>query len=966
MTLEQKNELLLSQNDPLYIQWEEETADLPPNVKDFYSSDAAGGLFVRRWLNRLKDASPYLIRLMFAEKEFLGSVIQKGYARSFSELMKESFSRLYGQNDQEMIGRELRLLKRRAALVIALADIAGEWPLEKVTHALSVLAAACLRIAVACVLKHYAGRGELLLPDPEHPERGCGFFLIAMGKLGARELNYSSDVDLIVLYDEEKFPYAGKKDLGVFAVKMTREIVALIDDKTAYGYVFRTDLRLRPDPGSTPVALSTAAAAVYYESFAQNWERAAFIKASVVAGDKQAGNDFLKEIKPFVWRRTTDFYALRQISAIKRSLGARSAETPDKAGFNIKLGMGGIREIEFYTQLQQLLWGGRDPHLRFRSTKAALNALTKAGWVKPEECRQLYQAYVFLRTLEHRLQMINDQQTQTLPTDPEESEAVAGLMNFETYEAFLDVLKGHCLNVRRIYDSLFAEDEHNAEATLSFSGTELPEETALYLTRSGFKDLPQIGETVRGWLSGRYRALRSDRARELMSDLLALIFKALSRNENPDFAFLSFDEFLRGLPAGVQLFSLFQSRPALLDLLAELIGQVPALARELTHHISLFDAVLSPDFFSAFPDEESLCEEARSLLELAEDEEQALDAVRRFVREKKFKCAVLFLRKIMDERDVGRSLSSVVTAALSVVCPIVIATFEKKYGRFDNAGLSLILMGKAGSREMSFSSDLDLLFVYDVADQEAGSVGGSSSLSPAVYYARLAQRIVNALTVNTQEGVLWPVDMRLRPSGSAGPAAISAESFSRYYAQSAWTWEFMALTKARTVWESKKTSDEIIRQNLRVGRNNESLKQDVVSMREKITSQFHGQALTDRIKYGSGGMIDIEFSVQYLQLLYAEKHPELLQKAVQPVLEKAASLCLIDAEAAAALAEAHRLWILISDVISLCREDAKAGLTEIAPSTAKMLCDFCAVANIAALEEKISLTARQAALHRLF
>ena len=965
MILEQKNEYLLSKNDPLFLRWQEEVSDSSGEEQAFWAAEEAER-FVRYWLKRLKEASPYLIRLLFMEKEFLSAVIRKGYDKSFAELMKESFVRLYNQSDLEKIGQELRLLKRRAALVIALADIAGEWPLVKVTHALSVLAEACLRIAVCSVLKYYAGRGDLTLPDPERPEKDSGFFLIAMGKLGARELNYSSDVDLIVLYDEEKIPYVGKRELSAFLVKMTREIIALIDDKTVYGYVFRMDLRLRPDPGSTPVALSTSAAACYYESFAQNWERAAFIKARIVAGDKRTGNDFLKEIKPFVWRRTTDFYALQQISAIKQSLGARSADSPDKAGFNVKLGQGGIREIEFYTQLQQLLWGGRDPRLRSRGTLVALNALTKAGWVKEEDRQQLKEAYLFLRTLEHRLQMVEDQQTQTLPTAQAEQEALAGLMGFDLYADFLAVLKKHCINVRRIYDSLFAEEEHDTKDRLSFSGTELPEETKSCLTQMGFKDLDLIGETVRGWLSGRYRALRNDRARELMSDLLLLIFKALSTNDNPDLAFLSFDEFLRGLPAGVQLFSLFQSRPKLLDLLAELIGQVPALAHELTHHSSLFDAVLSPDFFSVFPNEESLCREAQALLELAEDEEQALDALRRFVREKKFKCAVLFLRRLIDRDQLGKCLSSIVTAALNVLCPVVVRAFEKKYGRFEGGSFSLVLLGKAGSCEMSFSSDLDLLFIYDVPEQQTESVGGTSSLSAGVYYARLAQRIVNALTVNTREGVLWLVDMRLRPSGNAGPAATSLEAFSRYYTQSAWTWEYMALTKARVVWGNKDAIGRLIKDKLCAERNEETLKQDVLSMREKIKSQFHGQALTDQIKYGAGGMIDIEFSVQYLQLLYAAKYPDLLQKSVLPVLEKAKAYALITSETAAHLTEAYRLWSLISRLISLEQEDAKARLDELSPSTLKLLCDFNAVKDAGALTEKIEQTAREAALYRLF
>ncbi|MBR1778669.1 MAG: bifunctional [Alphaproteobacteria bacterium] len=966
MILEQKKENLLPKDDPLYSQWAEEKAELPPTTAAFFDPDGAGDRFVRRWLFRLKETAPYLIRLLFMEKEFLAEVVQKGFYTAFAELMKEAFSRLYGQSDLEMISRELRVLKRRAALVIALADIEGEWPLNRVTHALSVLAEAGLRTAVCAVLKFYAERGDLVLQDTENPEKNCGLFLIAMGKLGARELNYSSDIDLIILYDEEKVPYTGKKEAGAFLVKIAREIIALIDDKTAFGYVFRTDLRLRPDPGSTPVALSTAAAACYYESFAQNWERAAFIKARIVAGDKQAGDAFLKEIKPFVWRRTTDFYALRQISAIKRSLGARSSDSPDRAGFNVKLGQGGIREIEFFTQLQQLLWGGRDPHLRAKGTLAALKALTKAGWVSPENKQQLDQAYVFLRTLEHRLQMREDQQTQTLPKTPEELNALAHFMNFETYADFLEQLQVHCANVRRIYDSLFAEEEHNEGQTLSFSGAELPQETADKLVQMGFKDIEQIGETVRGWQSGRYRALRSDRARVLMAELLTLIFAALSKNENPDLAFLSFDEFLRGLPAGVQLFSLFQSRPALLDLLAELIGQAPALARELTYHSALFDAVLNPDFFSAFPDEDALSQEAQALLELAEDEEQALDAVRRFVREKKFRCAVLFLHRLIEPDSLGQCLSAIAAAALSALCPVVIQAFEKRYGRFENASFSLILLGKAGSQEMSFASDLDLLFVYDVPASQIGSVGGHSSLSPSVYYARLAQRLVNALTANTREGILWPVDMRLRPSGNAGPAAASLEAFSRYYDQAAWTWELMALTKARVVWGKTEQLTRLIQERLCRSCDPETLKNDVVSMREKIAGQFHSAALADRIKYGAGGMIDIEFSVQYLQLRYAGQYPDLLQKAVLPVLDKAVSYRLISGQAEHCLKQAYRLWTLISELLSLCQEDAKTQLKELAPSTVKLLCDFCQANNRDDLEQQIMQTAQNAALHRLF
>ncbi|MBP3402623.1 MAG: bifunctional [glutamine synthetase] adenylyltransferase/[glutamine synthetase]-adenylyl-L-tyrosine phosphorylase [Alphaproteobacteria bacterium] len=965
MNLEQKNTYLLPKDHLLYGEWTEGLSELPRETALFFRTKAADE-FVRRQLGYLNGTSPYLVRLILAEREFLAEIIQKGYRQAFAAVLKQTFSRLYGCQDMDTVGRELRLLKRRCALLIALADIDGQWDLNRVTHALSVLAEACVRIAAAAVLTRYHQKGDLCLPNPAEPEKNSGFFLIAMGKLGGRELNYSSDIDLIILFDEEKVPYAGKREIGSFFVRLTQEIIALLDDKTAYGYVFRTDLRLRPDPGSTPVALSTQAAACYYESFAQNWERAAFIKARVIAGDKAAGNAFLKEIKPFVWRRTTDFYALRQISEIKRSLGARSTETPDKAGFNVKLGQGGIREIEFFTQLQQLLWGGRDPRLRARGTLVALNALTKAGWVKPQDRQDLSNAYAFLRRLEHRLQMIDDQQTQTLPKSVEELDALARFDGFDNRQDFLRVLTDHCGRVRRIYDSLFAQDDQEISRTLSFSGTDVPAQTVEYLKNLGFENIDQIGETVRGWLSGRYRALRSDRARELMADLLILIFNALGKNENRDASFLAFDEFLRGLPAGVQLFSLFQSRPALLDLLAGLISTAPVLSRELTYHNELFDAVLSPSFFSAFPGAADLREEAEALLELAEDDEQALDAVRRFVREKKFRCAVLFLQGLMNKEDLGQNLSNLVTAVLQALCPVVLRGFEKRYGRFAQSSFSFVLLGKAGSAEMTFSSDLDILFVYDVHDGDAGSAGGVSSLSAGVYYARLAQRFVNALTANTKEGILWPVDMRLRPSGNAGPAAASFDSFTHYYTDSAWTWELMALTKARVVWgETEKMTAEIQKQLCR-WRDPDKLKQDVCAMREKIRNQFRVLSVTDQIKYGGGGMIDIEFSAQYLQLKYAGQYPDLLQKAVVPVLTKAVEHGLIEPQAGQILTQAYRLWTLLSVVLSLCSEDAGAGWENMSASTIRLMCRFCSVENKEALRRLIEQTADRAASYRLF
>lgn len=962
MTLELKKTLFLTEQTEKLSQWEEELAEEQVETIEFFNQEGIKKR-IRFWMNRFGACSPYLTRLVFGEKSFLKTVFQDGYDATFSTLMKTSFEKLYRSEDRDEIEKGLRILKRRAALLIAMADVSGEWHLAHVTRALSVLAEASLHIVVSFLLRGAHHKGDIELSDLSHPENGSGFIVLAMGKLGAMELNYSSDVDLIVLYDEERVPYIGKKDIGTFFVKLTRDMISLMEDKTAYGYVFRTDLRLRPDPGSTPVALSTAAAGFYYESFAQNWERAAYIKARALAGDKKAGNAFLKEIRPFIWRRSTDFYALQQIHEIKRSLGARSADMEAVAGYNVKLGPGGIREIEFFTQLQQLLWGGRDMKLRSKGTLNGLKNLVKAGWASEQTRHELSDAYVFLRTLEHRLQMIADEQTQTLPKTQSELDCIAAFMGFEKYEDFVERLDFHRKNVQKAYDSLFAGEETTiAENTLSFSGADVPVETVRQLSEMGFKEIDFIGDAVRGWLSGRYRAMRSDKARGLIAELLPFIFKALSQSENADASFVRFDEFLKGLPAGVQLFSLFQSRPALLDLLAEVMS-APSFASELTRRPELFDAVLSPNFFSPFSSKEELQRQSKDILTLTDDEEQALEVMRRFVREQRFRCGILYLRGLIEKEALGQNLTAIVSAVLSALCPVVTGEFEARYGKFSSGFFSFVLLGKAGSGEMSFTSDLDILFVYDAPADEM-SEGGKSSLSVNTYYARLAQRLINAVSVNTKEGILWPVDMRLRPSGNAGPVAVSFEAFRRYYAESAWTWELMALTKARIVWgEADKVQNEI--QNILTHfRDKNELCKDVLEMNEKVKGQFKTNSVWD-IKYCDGGMVDIEFAAQYLQLISASEYSDILQRAVLPVLEKALFYQIITQDAYNALSDAYRFWLSLSGFFSLSLENGQTP-DKASEDVQKRLCAFCNQSNIDDVENIIREKAEKAALYRLF
>lgn len=903
---------------------------LPALENDFERADRdAGGIFAendslkktaRRFLSAV-SYSPYLTRLFMRQLPFVRDLAQNGFDAVFDSLLKDAFKQLSACDDGQTVSDGLRAMKSRVALLTGIADTTGAWGLEKITQALSLTALAALRTATAHLLRKAAAKGDLILNDPLNPEKDCGFFVLAMGKLGARELNYSSDIDLIFLFDADKARYAGRRDISSFFVKFGRELVALTEERTARGYVFRTDLRLRPDPASTPIALSTQAAEAYYEGYAQNWERAAFIKARAVAGDLDAGRAFLKDITPFVWRRSIDFYVLEQIRSMKYSSGAKLISDTPLFGHNVKLAQGGIREIEFFTQLQQLLWGGRSVKLRARGTLAALKSLAKAGRITPEQRDYMTRAYVYLRTLEHRLQMRNDEQTQTLPETNEEMSDLARFCGFETQEEFEKTTRACLTGVQTLYDSLFAaKGAEQDDAPLVFTGTDLPDETKKVLKADGFAQFDFIADTVRGWLSGRYRCLRSDKARVLVGGLLPVIFKALSKTKSPDAAFMHFDDFLKGLPSGVQLFSLFQSRPALLDLLAEIMGQAPALARELSARPELFDAFLDVSYFKEPPTKESLQADLNDALETANGLEEISDACRRFAREKRFQAAVFFLRRLTDARQTGETLSLIADLTVRAVIKAVKEDFSTRFGTIAQAQTAFILMGKGGSREMNFQSDLDILFLYDAPENAVSD--GKSPLSPSVYFARLAQRIVNALTANTAQGVLWQVDMRLRPSGSAGPAATSFDAFQRYYEKDAWTWEYQALTKARVADadpDLQKRVEEQISAALRKPRDKTVLAQDINAMRDKMLDGKKSPTPWD-VKSRAGGMTDIEFAAQYIQLAYACEHPDLLVKNTADVLTRAEKDGLCVPEKAAFLRERYELWQDVAATASLCRD----------------------------------------------
>jgi [glutamine synthetase] adenylyltransferase / [glutamine synthetase]-adenylyl-L-tyrosine phosphorylase len=895
-----------------------------------------------RLLHFVFGNSPYLSAIAVREPAFTADLVRHGpdQARASVLAATEDATRkaLAGANP----ARELRIAKRRLALAAAVADITETWSLAAVTGALSQFAEAALECAASYMLLETARRGAFSLPHPGDPQRDSGLIVLAMGKLGACELNYSSDIDLIVFYDVDRVATDDPDRLQYQFVRLTQGLVRLMDERTADGYVFRTDLRLRPDPSATPAAVSVLAAETYYETLGQNWERAAMIKARPVAGDRQAAQDFLGALRPFVWRKNLDFAAIQDIHSIKRQINAhRGGGRIAVGGHNIKLGRGGIREIEFYAQTQQLIWGGRVPELRAIGTVDALRRLARHGIIEGEAAGTLIEAYGFLRRVEHRLQMINDEQTHTLPRNPEDLRALANFLGYPETEAFERDLLAHLRAVEGLYARLFEDSpalsvEGSIGGNLVFTGAEADPETLDTLKGLGFSNPKTVDGVVRGWHHGRYTAMRSTRARELLTELMPVLLKALADTPDPDASLLTFDRFLSGLPAGVQLFSMFHSKPQLLGLVAEIMGGAPRLANHLSRNPLVLEGVLMADLFAPPPPAEDLAADLDATLAQARDLQDALDLVRRWANDRKFQVGIQTLRGLLEAPQAGMALSNIAEVALRALYPRVEREFAVSHGRVPGCEMAILALGKLGGREVTATSDLDLIFVY-TTPQEGAQSDGPRPLVTSQYFARLSQRFINAVTAPTAEGILYEVDMRLRPSGKAGPIAVSFESFQRYQHDAAWTWERMALTRARPVCGPEHLTRDlkaVIRDVLTQRRDDGQLVRDVADMRALMDAEHHTDSLWD-VKYLRGGLVDIEFIAQYKQLLHAHDHPEILSTATAEALAACRDAGLIDRGVAGDLLDALLLWqtvqsrlrlTLTKPVVALGGEDAPEAL----------------------------------------
>jgi glutamate-ammonia-ligase adenylyltransferase len=873
-------------------------------------------------LAAIAEGSPYLWDLVRHDPDRFLAVLESEPEAQFAALIAEvDRAGLTADNDDDAM-RALRRGKAEAALLIALADIGGVWPVERVTRALTEFADAALRAAVRYLLRCAAAQGKFSAREPARPEEGSGYIILAMGKMGAFELNYSSDIDLIVLYDENVSVLAPGVEPAQFYVRLTRALVKLMQERTADGYVFRTDLRLRPDPASTQIAISVTSALNYYESTGQNWERAAMIKARPTAGDLAAGESFLREVVPFIWRKYLDYGAVADVHAMKRQMAAfKGHDEIAIEGHNIKLGRGGIREIEFFVQTQQLIAGGRHPELRGRQTLATLDDLAKGGWISRDAARDLAEAYRFLREVEHRLQMVADEQTHTLPAERDALDRFARFLGFDGRDAFAAALLERLRKVQRHYARLF-EDAPAAEASrraLAFPAEKDAVETLDKLAAMGFRRPLEASQAVRRWLAGEYRSLRGEFARAHLAELVPVLIDHLARAENPDGALTALDRFLAGLHGGARLLSLLRRNPDLVALFALTLGTAPRLADILALHPQVMDALIEPSFFGALPDAEKLAAELTAALKRARSYEDLLDSARQFGQEQMFLIGARILSGTVSAEQAGEAFARLADVTICAVHKAVEDNFVAVHGRLQRQESAVLALGKLGGREMTASSDLDLIIVYDFDENEPQSDGGRP-LYGTQYFARVTQRLISALAAPTNHGALYHVDMRLRPSGRSGPVATMLGSFESYQENEAWTWEHLALTRARVVSSSPQFAarvEKVIHAVLCRPRDAETVAGDVVEMRGAIATE-KGDGELWNLKYVAGGLVDLEFIAQYLQLVHAAAAPEILDTATARVLDKAARLGLLVPEDADALRPAVRLYQNLTQILRLC------------------------------------------------
>ena len=855
----------------------------------------------------------------------------------------------------------LRRLRGRSALCVALADMAETDDVETQMAWLSDAAEAALRSAVTFLFRQADRRGRFGDADAaaRAGKAGCGWMVLALGKLGARELNYSSDVDLILLHDPAANPLSDRAQSQVFYVEMARGLVRLLSTATADGIGWRVDLRLRPDPGATAVSIQREAAIGYYESIARTWERAAFIRARPVAGDIGMGARFLADIQPFVWRRTLDYTVMDDM----KMMLSRPAAATGWEGYNLKTGPNGIRAVEFLTHVLQLVGGGRSHALRLGRTLPALQALGEEGWIEREQASSLGSLYLALRRAEHRLQMIADAQTHSLPRSRDAIAGTAAFLGHGTADDLLTALSGCLQGIESNARHRLFQDTPDTDPDTPL----LEDEDGLvaWLAARGFARPGDIAAILAGWMAGRIAATRGERARALLSGIMPPMLEHLAGAQDPDSAFAAFAGFVEGLPASVQIFSLLDHNRQLTRLLGDILVLSPRLADRLRRHPMLFDLVLFGAFFEPLAPVEDIEAELRAAI-AGQPVELALDMVARITRERQFRAEVQRLSRVADRPALGAALADIAEAAVRVVRDLAITDMQRRHGAI--AGdLAVIAMGRLGLRALTPTSDLDLVFVWDApADAvSTGTAEGRRQLGAAAYFNRLAQTLTSWLGGATGEGRLFTVDSRLRPDGEKASLAPSLARLEAYYRDEAWLWEKLALGKARLLTPAASCGADtktILAAAIAEPVPMEALATALHDMRRRLRASY-GDAPEWQLRKQPGGIGELDLLIQGLRLLNADLFP-VPASAPTALLDTLVAAGRLAADDAADLTAADELFADLQQALRLVVGTSALAPDALSPAAEKFVLDSCDSPDTAALRGRIS--AQRAGTEALF
>ena len=871
---------------------------------------------LKGFLSAVFELSPFLCSLAKKYPVVLALCWKEGFEPALESALAEIENQSFHYNDEATLCSKLRIAKNQSALICGLADLGGWWSWKTVSAAITRTADSALAAATRHLLAEAGKAGQLELGDLQFPDRGSGYSVLAMGKHGAGELNYSSDIDLIIFFDPDAPAILDPDESVKLFVRMTRSLVRIMQERTADGYVFRMDLRLRPDPGSMPLAIPLPVALNYYESRGQNWERAALIKARPVAGDPDIGRQFLNELGPFIWRRYLDYAAIADVHSIKRQIqnhrGYNDVHVP---GHNVKLGRGGIREIEFFVQTQQLIAGGRNPILRERRTVEMLHLLVEQNWIEQDTADDLASSYAFLRDLEHRLQIVADAQTHTLPEERGELKAIAHLCGQTNMKAFEKMVVAHLANVESHYAALFAAEDllSTEQGNLSFTGDDDDPGTVDNLLSMGFENPSRAISVVRGWHFGRHPAVQSQQAREQLTELTPALLMEFCETRQADETLLNFDEFLKGLPSGIQLFSVLKANPRLLTLLSWVLSAAPRLARIITRRPHVFDGVLEPGFFEVAPSVELWQETLQRSLVQARDYEDGLDRFRIFSAEQKFLIGIRLISGAINPHQAAESFSQLAELLLLRMVDWVGSAFKDRHGEVQGAEFALVALGNLGTYELTAGSDLDIMLIYRY-DPDQDESDGSVPLHASQYFGRFAQRLIAAMKAPTAQGIVYELDFRLRPHGSAGPIATSLQAFQQHFEEGAWTWERLAMARARVLGGESSFREELeIALNKAVSPDGSKAKmaKDILKMRLLMDKERPAREVWD-VKLAEGGLVDIEFLAQ-TEILFGNLEK---QRTIGDGLQSLSEQKLQNDNVT--LLKAHGNFIRVIQVLRLC------------------------------------------------